>query len=183
MSATFNPDEAGSSKQTVKILAAGFEPTPRETDFESVVVTTWLRPVRWTFENIIHEWMARCVPIEKLCRGQLSNLLNPIETDFNSVVVTTWIRTVRWTSEGTIHEWISRCILREKAYLGQVSNLLNAWETDFNSVVVTTCLRPTWLTSEETIHERMSRCVPIDKKLSSVGFEPAQPKRNRFWLC
>jgi hypothetical protein len=40
---------------TAKIMAAGFEPTSRETDFDSVVVTTRLRPVRWSSEETIHE--------------------------------------------------------------------------------------------------------------------------------
>jgi hypothetical protein len=33
-------------RYTVKILSAGFEPTPRETDFDSVGITTWLGLVR-----------------------------------------------------------------------------------------------------------------------------------------
>jgi hypothetical protein len=40
-------------------------PNPRETDFNSVVVTTRLRPTGWTSEETIHEGMSRCVLIDK----------------------------------------------------------------------------------------------------------------------
>jgi hypothetical protein len=43
---------------TAKIISAGFKPTSRETDFDSVVVTTQLRPVRWSSEETIHESMS-----------------------------------------------------------------------------------------------------------------------------
>jgi hypothetical protein len=39
---------------TAKTLSEGFEPTPRETDFDSVVITTCLTPVRWTSWKTIH---------------------------------------------------------------------------------------------------------------------------------
>jgi hypothetical protein len=55
----------GQDLYTAKILSAGFEPTPRETDFDSVAVTTWLRPVRQGCEETIHDWPSRCVSIEK----------------------------------------------------------------------------------------------------------------------
>jgi hypothetical protein len=35
--------------------AVGFEPTPRETDLDSVAASTWLTPVRLTCEETIHE--------------------------------------------------------------------------------------------------------------------------------
>ncbi|KAG1859301.1 hypothetical protein F4604DRAFT_1684763 [Suillus subluteus] len=44
---------------TTKMLSAGFEPTPMETDFDSVVVTTHLRPVRRTSEETFKESMSR----------------------------------------------------------------------------------------------------------------------------
>jgi hypothetical protein len=55
----------GQDLYTAKILSAGFEPTPGETDFDSVAVTTWLRPVKQSSEETIHDWPSRCVSIEK----------------------------------------------------------------------------------------------------------------------
>jgi hypothetical protein len=74
--------------------------SPRETDFDSVVVTTWLRPVWWTSKEISYEWMPRHVLLEKYCRRRVSNLRCPRETDFDSVVVTTWLRPVKMNLRG-----------------------------------------------------------------------------------
>jgi hypothetical protein len=49
--------------RTAKMLSATFEPTPSETDFDSVVATTRLRQVTWTSEETIHESTLRCVLI------------------------------------------------------------------------------------------------------------------------
>jgi hypothetical protein len=48
-----------------KMLSAGFEPTPRETDFDSVVGATSLRPVIDGPEETIHESISKRVLIEK----------------------------------------------------------------------------------------------------------------------
>jgi hypothetical protein len=78
------------------MLTAGFKPTPRETDFDSVVVTTWLRPDRRTSEETIDESMAKvCSDRKRPIGQQVSNPHFPRETDFYSVMVTSWLRPVK----------------------------------------------------------------------------------------
>ncbi|KAG1771690.1 hypothetical protein EV702DRAFT_1048907 [Suillus placidus] len=75
--------------------------SPRETDFESVVVTTWLGPVQIVPHRHHHEQIFK-----------VSNLHSPRKTDFESIVVTTWLGSVKIdlhrnqqiASEKTIHE-------------------------------------------------------------------------------
>jgi hypothetical protein len=135
-----------------KLSSAGFKPSQFErTDFDSVVVTTWLRPVRWIPKETTYEWMPRHVLIGKNCRRQVSNLRSPRETDFDSVVVTTWLRPVRGTAKETTYEWMPRHVLIGKNCRRQVSNLRSPRETDLDSVVVTTWLRPVgWIQKETT---------------------------------
>jgi hypothetical protein len=69
------------------------EPTPRQTDFDSVVVTTWPRPVRLTREESECHFKV-CPDIKKPWGWQVSNLRWPRGTDFDSIGVTTGLRPV-----------------------------------------------------------------------------------------
>jgi hypothetical protein len=58
------------------MLSAGFEPTPRETDFDSVVVTTWLRPIIFYASIDLQVssksfWLCRCSDIKNLSFNRL----------------------------------------------------------------------------------------------------------------
>jgi hypothetical protein len=105
----------------VSTMSVGFEPTPRVTDFDSVVVVTaWLRLVRWASEETIYESMSRYVPIDKTMIRQVLNLHNTRETDFDSDVVTTWLEPLRIPSRGNHHEsTVKVCSDRKKTSCGR----------------------------------------------------------------
>jgi len=144
---------------------------PRETDFDSGVVTTELRPVngnlRWN-----HPWVnVKAYSDRKTVARQVSNLRNPRETDFNSVVVTTYQRLVNMNLQWN-HPWVKgKACSERKTSVRQVSNLRYPRETDFDSVVVTTLAmtKLRWA-FDETIHECMSRCIPREKHLVVCRF-------------
>jgi hypothetical protein len=86
----------------------------RATDFDSVVATSWPRPV-----SVVHRrnypWVSIKVRSKrkKPCCRRVSNLSTPREPAFESVAVSTWPRPVDiagWTSNPRpIHECLSRC--------------------------------------------------------------------------
>ncbi|KAG1776567.1 hypothetical protein EV702DRAFT_1046160 [Suillus placidus] len=67
--------------------------SPRETDFESVVVTTLLGPVRIVSHRNHHEQILK-----------VSNVHSPRATDFESVVVATWLGPVKIVPHRHHHE-------------------------------------------------------------------------------
>jgi hypothetical protein len=109
------------TSEGVSTMSVGFEPTPRVTDFDSMVaVTACLRPVRWTSEETIYESMSRYDPIEKNGIRQVLNLHNTRETDFDSDMATTWLEPVRIHSRGNHHESIVKvCSDRKKTSWGR----------------------------------------------------------------
>ncbi|KAG1775919.1 hypothetical protein EV702DRAFT_1046566 [Suillus placidus] len=101
--------------------------SPRETDFESVVVTTWLGPVQTVPHRNHHEKILK-----------VSNLYSPRETDFESVVVTTWLGSVKMDLHRDHHEQIFKTQLALFSIETIMSKYSSPRETDFESVGVTT---------------------------------------------
>jgi hypothetical protein len=124
---------------TAKMLSEGFEPTPRETDFDSgnhLAKTSWM--ISWWN----HPWMNDNVCSNKIktCRWQVSNLRSPRETDFDSgnhLARTSCM--ISWWD----HPWMNDnvCSNKIKTCRWQVSNLRSQRETDFDSVMATTLAR------------------------------------------
>jgi hypothetical protein len=105
---------------TAKMLSAGFEPTTRETDFDSVLATPWLKTSYKDFQGKPSRRDSICVPVDKKpWHWQVSNLhWRNCRDRFRFCSSCHFGRTkLRWTARKPLMNECSRRVLTEEKCL------------------------------------------------------------------